>query len=161
MDKRESGLGSGAGQDIDANGQTRRAPDSDSDSVPSSGRRISFNAAASTYHRGRPPYPDAVFELLTDRCGLRPGARVLEIGAGNGLAAGPLLAAGAQVVAVEPGQDLAAILTATHACDRLEVTIADFETADIAGGFDLAVAATYGQPSRTSPNSPRPPASSS
>lgn len=105
-------------------------------------RRMSFNAAASTYQRGRPPYPAAVFDLLADRCGLRSGARVLDIGAGTGLATGPLLAAGAQVVAVEPGEQLAAILTATHACDRLEVTIADFETADLTGGFDLAVAAT-------------------
>lgn len=105
-------------------------------------RRMSFNAAASTYQRGRPPYPEAVFELLARRCGLRPGARVLEIGAGNGLATGPLLAAGAYVVAVEPGANLAAILTDTHACDRLEVTVADFETATLTGGFDLAVAAT-------------------
>src|SRR4051794_15860186 len=105
-------------------------------------RRMSFNAAASAYHRGRPPYPDAVFDLLADRCGLRPGARVLDIGAGTGHATGPLLAAGAHVVAVEPGGDLAAILAAEHACDRLEVVIADFETADLTGGFDLAVAAT-------------------
>ncbi|TDU02628.1 methyltransferase family protein [Streptomyces sp. 846.5] len=107
-----------------------------------SGRRMSFNAAAGIYRRGRPPYPDAVFELLADRCGLRPGARVLEIGAGTGLATGPMLAAGAQVVAVEPGENLAAILAATHASERLEVVVADFETADLVGGFDLAVAAT-------------------
>jgi SAM-dependent methyltransferase len=105
-------------------------------------RRMSFDGAASTYRRGRPPYPDAVFELLADRCGLRPGTRVLEIGAGTGLATGPLLAAGAHVVAVEPGANLAALLAATHGGDRLEVTIADFETADLTGGFDLAVAAT-------------------
>jgi SAM-dependent methyltransferase len=103
---------------------------------------MSFNAAASTYHRGRPPYPDAVFDLLAGRCGLRPGVRVLDIGAGTGLATGPLLAAGAHVVAVEPGVHLAEILAATHTCDRLDVIVADFETADLAGGFDLAVAAT-------------------
>lgn len=103
---------------------------------------MSFNAAASTYHRGRPPYPQEVFDILASRCGMRPGVRVLDIGAGNGLATGPLLAAGAHVVAVEPGADLAAILAATHASDRLDVTIADFETADLPGGFDLAVAAT-------------------
>jgi SAM-dependent methyltransferase len=103
---------------------------------------MSFNSAASTYHRGRPPYPDAVFDLLASRCGLRPGARVLDIGAGNGLATGPLLAAGAHVTAVEPGADLAAILTGTHACDRLDVVVSDFESADLPGGFDLAVAAT-------------------
>lgn len=103
---------------------------------------MSFNAAASTYQRGRPRYPAAVFDLLARRCGLRPGARVLDIGAGTGLATGPLLAAGAHVVAVEPGKNVAAILTTTHACDRLEVMVADFETADLSGGFDLAVAAT-------------------
>lgn len=103
---------------------------------------MSFNAAASTYQRGRPPYPEAVFDLLAGRCGLQPGTRVLDIGAGTGLATGPLLAAGAHVVAVEPGENLAAILAVTHACDRLEVTIADFETAGLPDGFDLAVAAT-------------------
>ncbi|MEY9931929.1 SAM-dependent methyltransferase [Catenulispora sp. GP43] len=103
---------------------------------------MSFNTDATTYRRGRPPYPDAVFDLLTDRCGLRPGARVLEIGAGSGLATGTLLAAGAHVVAVEPGADLAAILFAEHAGDHLEVIVSDFESADLPGGFDLAVAAT-------------------
>ncbi len=106
------------------------------------GRRMSFNAAASTYRRGRPPYPEAVFELLGGRCGLRPGARVLEIGAGAGLATGRLLAAGAEVVAVEPGRSLAAILTADHGSDRLEVVVSDFETAELPGGFDLAVVAS-------------------
>jgi SAM-dependent methyltransferase len=103
---------------------------------------MSFNAAADAYHRGRPPYPQAVFDLLAERCGLDAGARVLEIGAGSGLATGPLLDAGAQVVAVEPGADLAAILTAAFPDDRLQVVVADFETADLPGGFDLAVAAT-------------------
>ncbi len=103
---------------------------------------MSFNAAAGAYQRGRPPYPDRVFDLLADRCGLRPGTRVLEVGAGSGLATGPLLAAGADVVAVEPGESLAAILAAAHGCDRLRITVADFETAELTGGFDLAVAAT-------------------
>lgn len=105
-------------------------------------RRMSFNADALTYKRGRPRYPDAVFDLLAERCGLRPGARVLKIGAGTGLATEPLLAAGAHVVAVEPGESLAAILAADHACDRLEILVSDFEAVDLQGGFDLAVAAT-------------------
>ncbi len=108
-------------------------------------RRLSFNRAAETYRRGRPPYPDEVFELLSARCGLAPGVRVLDIGAGAGLATGPILDAGASVVAVEPGAELAAILLAElgrEAGDRLEVTIADFESAEIPPGFDVAVAAT-------------------
>ena len=110
--------------------------------MTSGARRMSFNAAANLYHRGRPPYPQAVFDLLAERCGLSAGARVLEIGAGTGLATGPLLAAGAHVVAVEPGAELAAILTAAHPDDDLEVVVADFETAGLSGAFDLAVAAT-------------------
>ncbi|WP_143765418.1 class I SAM-dependent methyltransferase [Catenulispora acidiphila] len=105
-------------------------------------RRMSFNADATTYRRGRPPYPNIVFDLLAERCGLKPGVRVLEIGAGSGLATGPLLAAGAHVVAVEPGESLAALLAADHACDRLHITVSDFETADLSPGFDLAVAAS-------------------
>ena len=101
-----------------------------------------FNADAATYQRGRPPYPAAVFDLLAERCGLGAGSRVLEIGAGSGLATGALLASGARVVAVEPGESLAALLVADHACDRLEVCVSDFETADLSGEFDLAVAAT-------------------
>ena len=101
-----------------------------------------FNADAVAYRRGRPPYPDAVFSLLTSRCGLQAGARVLEIGAGTGLATGRLLAAGAQVVAVEPGESLAAVLASDFSGERLEICVCDFETADLTGPFDLAVAAT-------------------
>lgn len=101
---------------------------------------MSFDGAAGTYRRGRPAYPEAVFDLLTARCGLRPGVRVLEIGAGAGLATGPLLARGANVVAVEPGANLAALLAADH--PEVEVVVGDFETAPLTGPFDLAVAAT-------------------
>lgn len=109
-------------------------------------RRMFFNADAAAYQRGRPPYPDAVFSLLRERCGLKAGTRVLEIGPATGLATGPLLDAGADVVAVEPGESLAAALVADLASrfggDRLEVRVSDFETVDLTGEFDLAVAAT-------------------
>jgi SAM-dependent methyltransferase len=118
-----------------------RQSTTEQDTAPAE-RRMSFNAAAHGYLRGRPPYPAAVFDLLASRCGLRPGVRALDIGAGPGQATGPLLAAGAHVVAIEPGASFAAILAATHAGDRLEVIVSDFETADITGTFDLAVAAT-------------------
>jgi len=101
---------------------------------------MSFNAAAADYLRGRPPYPASVFALLTARCGLRPGARVLDIGAGAGLATGLLLAAGASVTAVEPGADLAGILRSEH--PAADVVVSDFETAELTGPFDLATVAT-------------------
>jgi 16S rRNA A1518/A1519 N6-dimethyltransferase RsmA/KsgA/DIM1 with predicted DNA glycosylase/AP lyase activity len=74
-----------------------------------------FNAHAANYHGGRPRYPDEIFEALVRVAGLGNDCRVVEIGAGSGLATGPILATGARrwrssVVAVEPGVDLAAIL---------------------------------------------------
>ncbi|HEX4792119.1 MAG TPA: methyltransferase domain-containing protein [Actinospica sp.] len=136
MDDQEPNLDTGAVQDVV---MAERSMMTD---TTRAARRMSFNADALTYRRGRPPYPDSIFELLTERCGLRPGARVLEIGAGTGLATEPLLAAGAHVVAVEPGDGLAAILAADHACERLEIFVSDFEAVDLPGRFDLAVAAT-------------------
>lgn len=38
------------------------------------------------YDAGRPDYPDRVYDVLMQRCGLQQGTRVLEIGPGTGLA---------------------------------------------------------------------------
>jgi len=105
-------------------------------------RRGSFNARAELYHRARPPYPPEVFTTLTRVAGLGPGIRVLEIGAGSGLATAPILATGAEVVAVEPGGELAAILRANSDPARLTIVEDDFERAEVHGDFDLAVSAT-------------------
>jgi hypothetical protein len=42
-----------------------------------------FDRVADGYE-ARPGYPTAVFDILSDRCGLGAGARVLEIGPGAG-----------------------------------------------------------------------------
>ncbi|GAB1815553.1 hypothetical protein MUNTM_45910 [Mycobacterium sp. MUNTM1] len=70
-----------------------------------------------------------------------PGRRALDLGAGTGEATGPLLGEGMDVVAVEPGRDLAAILTARYpAADLLLSRAEDVEFAE--STFDLVVAAT-------------------
>ena len=68
-----------------------------------------FDAVADGYD-ARPQYPDAIYTLLVDRCGLGIGTRVLEIGPATGLATMRLLDLGATVTAVEPGPALAARL---------------------------------------------------
>jgi SAM-dependent methyltransferase len=100
-----------------------------------------FDMRADVYERARPPYPDVLWERLHDLGVLRVGTRVLDVGAGAGLATGPLVAAGANVTAVEPGPALAERLRAR--LPQVDVLVATAEDAVLlAAAFDLAVVAT-------------------
>ena len=68
----------------------------------------SFGAAADSYQRGRPEYPQSVVEWLVPR----RAKTVLDLGAGTGKLTGPLVAAGLTVTAVEPSQGMREQLTA-------------------------------------------------
>ncbi|MER5259559.1 class I SAM-dependent methyltransferase [Streptomyces sp. NPDC002855] len=70
-------------------------------------RAHSFNAAAAQYAAHRPSYPPALFDAVENLAG-RPlaGARVLDVGAGTGIATALLTERGAHVVAVEPGDGM-------------------------------------------------------
>lgn len=104
-------------------------------------RGLSFDREPAGYEAARPPYPDALYDRLREHGVLRAGARVLEIGAGTGQATAALVAAGAQVVAVEPGPALAARLAARF--PGVEVRRGTLEETDLEpGGYDAAVAAT-------------------
>lgn len=106
-------------------------------------RRGLFSSDVEAYEDGRPGYPDRVFELLRERCGLGPATQVLEVGPGTGQATGPLLDAGATVTAVELGPDLAARLREKYADRPLEVEVGAFEDSTFAANsFDIVVAAT-------------------
>ncbi|GAA3150748.1 class I SAM-dependent methyltransferase [Streptomyces rectiviolaceus] len=70
-------------------------------------RAHSFNAAAAQYAAHRPSYPPALLDAVEHLAG-RPlaGARVLDVGAGTGIATALLVDRGADVVAVEPGDGM-------------------------------------------------------
>lgn len=102
-----------------------------------------YGSDPAEYDAGRPDYPDRVYEILVDRCGLEEGARVLEIGPGTGLATRHLLGAGAEVVAVEPDPALAGYLVDTNPGRSLRVIPTTFEDVDLGDDrFDLVAAAT-------------------
>ncbi|MFE2880530.1 class I SAM-dependent methyltransferase [Streptomyces roseus] len=72
-------------------------------------RARSFDAAAGLYSANRPGYPGELFDAVEELSGRRlRGAKVADVGAGTGIATGPLRARGAEVLAVEPGVGMAA-----------------------------------------------------
>ena len=72
--------------------------------------RLSFEAVAEQYERARPTYADDALRWLVDRIGVAPGRRVLDLAAGTGKLTRQLVALGASVVAVEPGDAMRALL---------------------------------------------------
>jgi ubiquinone/menaquinone biosynthesis C-methylase UbiE len=71
---------------------------------------LSFDRVASDYERARPPYVEDAVDWALERLGLRLGSRVLDLGAGTGKLTRQLLARGLDVVAVEPGDEMRAVL---------------------------------------------------
>lgn len=95
-------------------------------------RAGAFGSAADRYDRYRPRYPESLIAALV----AGPGACVLDVGAGTGIASAQLMEAGAEVLAVEPDPRMAAL-----AADKgVRVEQATFEDWQPAGRtFDLVV----------------------
>lgn len=106
--------------------------------------RTTFNEDAERYHRARPAYPPAMFDALVQLAGAGPGCRVLEIGAGTGKATLPLARLGCRIVAVELGEQMAAVARAeVRAFPEVQIEVAPFEVWPLpAEPFDLVLAAT-------------------
>ena len=70
----------------------------------------SFDSVAELYERARPEYAEAAVDWLVERLALRPGDRVLDLGAGTGKLTRQLVRRGLEAVAVEPGDEMRAVL---------------------------------------------------
>jgi SAM-dependent methyltransferase len=75
----------------------------------------SFGGVAAAYERGRPRYEPHVTEVIGKAAG---GPRILDVGAGTGRLSAPLLAAGYDIVAVEPLDEMRAILAGHIGSER-------------------------------------------
>ena len=71
-----------------------------------------YARSAAAYERGRPGYPPAAVDFLATRLRLSPGRTVVDLAAGTGKLTRPLLATGAEVIAVEPVAEMRATLPA-------------------------------------------------
>ena len=102
-----------------------------------------FASVADAYERGRPEYAPAVVGALAAELGIAPGAAVLDLAAGTGKLARSLLAAGLDVVAVEPQAPLRDRLAATIGPERVREGLAEaiplpdasVEAVTVADGF--------------------------
>ena len=113
---------------------------------PANDRRkaLSFDRQADLYDRMRPRYPTALFDALVTLTGLTAGARVLEIGAGTGIATQALAERGFAVTALEPGPAMAAIAARKlSSFPDSHMIVSTFEEWPLpAEQFDLVVSAT-------------------
>lgn len=78
-----------------------------------------FASVADAYERGRPEYPLAAIGAVTAELRTPPGAPVLDLGAGTGKVSRALLAAGFDVIAVEPHRALREVLAAGIGPERV------------------------------------------
>ena len=72
--------------------------------------RCSFDTVAEQYERARPEYADEAVDWLVERLGLGPESRTLDLAAGTGKLTRQLVRRGLDVVAVEPGDEMRAVL---------------------------------------------------
>ncbi|MGH2863611.1 MAG: class I SAM-dependent methyltransferase [Solirubrobacteraceae bacterium] len=91
-----------------------------------------FDEVAAEYDRRRPGYPRELLQEAYEHAGLRPGELVLEVGCASGQLTRDLLAAGLDVLALEPGARLLSLAEANleHA-GELTLVNARFEDAPL------------------------------
>ncbi|MFJ9415458.1 class I SAM-dependent methyltransferase [Streptomyces sp. NPDC101227] len=122
-------------------------------------RSRSFDAVAAQYAASRPGYPPELFDAIEERSGRSlEGARVLDVGAGTGIATRLLAARGAEVTAVEPGPGMAAQLRADLPGTPLVRASGDALPFSDAAAFDLvcyAQAWHWTDPARSVPEAMR------
>lgn len=102
--------------------------------------RSAFGTDVDGYHGARSGYPADLFEYLSRR--LAPSPRILEIGAGTGLATEGLVGCNPQRLALlEPDARLCKFLESRFAPNGAKVVCGAFPESAIAGPFDLIACA--------------------
>ena len=65
-----------------------------------------FSGLAEVYAKCRPDYPAEAVDFILARCGLAPGARLVDVGSGTGISARLFARRGLEVIGVEPNADM-------------------------------------------------------
>ncbi|MCG8347946.1 MAG: class I SAM-dependent methyltransferase [Chloroflexales bacterium] len=105
--------------------------------------RSSFNAAATLYDRVRPGYPPEIIDAIVALAALPPTGKILEVGCGTGQITLPFAKRGYTILALEPGDALAALAAQNcRSYPQVTITQTTFEAWPVqAAGFDLLLSA--------------------
>jgi SAM-dependent methyltransferase len=107
-------------------------------------KRSTFDQVAQLYDDLRPHYPEQLLNDISSLTQLSPEARILEIGAGTGIATFPLARKGYRITAIEMGTNLASVARKKLADFSnvlvLNETFEDWELPT--DQFDLVISAT-------------------
>ena len=95
-----------------------------------------FGEQALDYDRYRPRYPESLFDDIITIAGVGAGAKAIEIGAGTGIATGPLVERDLALTAIEPSAEMAAIAKVKLA-DRAQMFVGRFEDYQTPGSVRL------------------------
>ncbi len=102
--------------------------------------RSAFGAGAKGYHESRSGYPQELFDFLSQR--IQPSPRILELGAGTGLASVGLLSCHpASLDIIEPDRRLCAFLRRRFDDRRIAIHSGSFPETAIDGPFDVVACA--------------------
>jgi SAM-dependent methyltransferase len=104
-----------------------------------------FDDVSDIYESIRPGYTEAVFNRIDEYCKFNEQTRILEIGAGNGVASASMIRWwNPQLVLVEPGVHLAKLLTEKFSSNKKVNTVNQFfeDFSFTENRFDALIAAT-------------------
>lgn len=100
-----------------------------------------FDDFAQHYDKYRPSYPEEIVDDLIRFTRIQRGAKVLEVGAGTGQLTRSLFKSGVSLTALEPGQNLAAILRKNFNADGLIVHDTPLEDLQSGEMYDAVISA--------------------
>jgi SAM-dependent methyltransferase len=89
-----------------------------------------FDEAAKYYDLYRPSYPNEMIEIIINKTGIQPGAKILEIGAGSGKATELFVKQGYDLVCIEPGENFVKVGQQKYKNDKVKFILSRFEEWD-------------------------------
>ncbi|MGE3807227.1 MAG: class I SAM-dependent methyltransferase [Gemmataceae bacterium] len=65
-----------------------------------------FRGLAEIYAKNRPTYPQSALDFILERCALKPGSLLIDVGSGTGISSRLFAARGLEVIGIEPGDEM-------------------------------------------------------